>query len=291
MGPASTLAGRDRGRSGEGEALWRSVGAGAALQLAGALPERRRRWPEFGGRGRRRGVVLIEELTRQASLDLLARTRLGRLACAQGAQPYVVPSYFTYDARNSHLYSFSTVGRKIDWMRANPLVCVEVDEVVSAQEWVSVIAFGRYEELPDTPEWRSARTFAYKLLQQHAMWREPASVKTIHPGPARPLLPIFYRIHVVQITGHRATPATGGAAWHMAVDDGLGGKPLAAKACPARPEQAQAMARLDTGKAEEPMPGEGPSLPASPAARRTSTRDSTDRPDRRKIATERMATR
>ena len=150
--------------------------------------------------------MLIEELTRQASLDLLARTRLGRLACAQGAQPYVVPFYFTYDIRNSHLYSFSTVGRKIDWMRANPLVCVEVDEVVSTQEWVSVIVFGRYEELPDTPEWRSARAFAYKLLQQHAMWWEPASVKTIHHGTARPLLPIFYRIHVVQITGHRATP-------------------------------------------------------------------------------------
>ena len=156
--------------------------------------------------GRWRVVVVIEELTRQASLDLLARTRLGRLACAQGAQPYVVPFYFTYDIRNSHLYSFSTVGRKIDWMRANPLVCVEVDEVVSTQEWVSVIVFGRYEELPDTPEWRSARTFAYKLLQQHAMWWEPAAVKTIHHGTPRPLLPIFYRIHVVQITGHRATP-------------------------------------------------------------------------------------
>ena len=62
-------------------------------------------------------VVLIQELTRQASLDLLARTRLGRLACAQGTQPYVVPFYFVYD--NDCLYSFSTVGRKIEWMRAN----------------------------------------------------------------------------------------------------------------------------------------------------------------------------
>ena len=41
--------------------------------------------------------MLIQELTRQASLDLLARTRLGRLACTQGAQPYVVPVYFAYD--------------------------------------------------------------------------------------------------------------------------------------------------------------------------------------------------
>ncbi len=42
--------------------------------------------------------MLIQELSIQASLDLLARTRLGRLAGAQGPQPYVVPCYFVYDA-------------------------------------------------------------------------------------------------------------------------------------------------------------------------------------------------
>jgi nitroimidazol reductase NimA-like FMN-containing flavoprotein (pyridoxamine 5'-phosphate oxidase superfamily) len=91
-------------------------------------------------------------------------------------------------------------------MRANPLVCVEADEVVSPQQWVSVIVFGRYEELPDTPEWQSARAFAHTLLQQHAMWWEPAYVKTILHGTQRPLVPVFYRMHTLQITGHRATP-------------------------------------------------------------------------------------
>lgn len=148
--------------------------------------------------------MLIQELTRQASLDLLARTHLGRLACTQGAQPYVVPVYFAYD--NDYLYSFSTVGQKIEWMRANPLVCVEASEVVSPEQWVSVIVFGRYEELPDTPEWQGARTLAHTLLKRNAVWWEPAYVKTILHGTQRPLVPVFYRIHGLQITGHRATP-------------------------------------------------------------------------------------
>jgi uncharacterized protein len=147
--------------------------------------------------------VLIQELTRQSSLDLLARTRLGRLACAQGAQPYIVPFYFAYN--NNYLYSFSTVGQKIEWMRANPLVCVEADEVVGPHSWVSVIVFGRYEELYDTPEWHSAREFAHQLLQQTAIWWEPGYVKTILHGTERSMVPVFYRISVVQITGHRAT--------------------------------------------------------------------------------------
>ena len=148
--------------------------------------------------------MLIQELARQESLDLLARTRLGRLACAQGTQPYVVPFYFAYD--NDYLYSFSTVGQKIEWMRANPLVCVEATEVVSPEQWVSVIVFGRYEELPDTPEWQGARTLAHTLLKRNAVWWEPAYVKTILHGTQRPLVPVFYRIHGLQITGHGATP-------------------------------------------------------------------------------------
>lgn len=151
-----------------------------------------------------RVVVLIQELTRQASLDLLARTHLGRLACAHGTQPYVVPVYFAYD--NESLYSFSTVGQKIEWMRVNPLVCVEADEVISPEQWVSVIVFGRYEELPDTPQWQSARTVAYTVLKRNAVWWEPAYVKTILHGTERPLVPVFYRIHGLRITGHRATP-------------------------------------------------------------------------------------
>src|ERR1700674_1399373 len=104
----------------------------------------RTRWSKCG-----RVAMLIQELTRQASLDLLARLHLGRLACAQENQPYIVPIYFAYN--DGCLYSFSTVGQKIEWMRANPLVCVEADEVVSPQQWVSVVVFGRYEELPDKP--------------------------------------------------------------------------------------------------------------------------------------------
>jgi uncharacterized protein len=148
--------------------------------------------------------MLIQELSNQASLDLLTRTRLGRLACSQGGQPYVVPVYFVYADRS--LYGFATVGKKIEWMRANPLVCLEVDEIVSPQQWVCVIVSGRYEELPDTPEWESARAFAHKLLSRAGLWWEPAYVKTVLGGAARPLVPVFYRIHVVQTTGHRATP-------------------------------------------------------------------------------------
>ncbi len=42
-------------------------------------------------------------------------------------------------------------------MRANPRVCVEMDEIAAYDQWVSVIAVGRYEELPETPGSDGAR--------------------------------------------------------------------------------------------------------------------------------------
>lgn len=146
----------------------------------------------------------IEELTRNVSLDFLAGSRLGRLACTNQSQPYVTPFYFAY--HDQWIYSFSTVGQKIEWLRANPLVCVEVDEIASPQKWTSVIVFGRYEELAKTIEGDAARELAHNLLQQHQVWWEPGYARTAHHGTPRPLDPVYYRLSIDEISGHRATP-------------------------------------------------------------------------------------
>lgn len=146
----------------------------------------------------------ILELTTRECLEALTHLRLGRLACSRDDQPYIMPIYYAYHER--HLYSFAMRGQKINWMRTNPRVCVEVDEIIDHREWRSVIVQGRYEELLDTPEWKLVRELAHQLLQSHAMWWEPAYVRTAHLRAADELLPIYYRIHIDQVTGRRASP-------------------------------------------------------------------------------------
>jgi uncharacterized protein len=145
--------------------------------------------------------MLVQEMQPKESFSRLAKMHLGRLGCVKGAQPYVVPFYFAYDS--NYLYGLSTAGQKIDWMRANPLVCVETDDLVSADEWVSIIVLGRYEELPDTPEFRTPREMAYAFLQQWPDWWEPGYAKTIVNGAERTLIPVYFRVQIVQITGRR----------------------------------------------------------------------------------------
>ena len=69
----------------------------------------------------------------------------------------------------------------------------------------SVIVFGRYEELPDTPEWRRELEVAYNQLRERAMWWQPAYAAMWHRSP-HSFIPVFYRIGVDEITGHRGMP-------------------------------------------------------------------------------------
>jgi len=71
---------------------------------------------------------------------------------------------------------------------------------------MSVVVFGRYEEFPDTPEYKPERNRAHELLAQYAMWWQPGYVASAAHDDADLLIPIFYRIHIDRVTGHRAVP-------------------------------------------------------------------------------------
>ncbi len=145
--------------------------------------------------------MLIHEMTPEECGMALARLDFGRLACAKDDQPYVVPIHFAYDGE--HVYGLTTAGRKIDWMRSNPRVCLETDERASHYQWLSIVVLGRYEELPETPACERARAHALDLLQRREIWWQPVSVSR---RGREQRAPIFYRIHVVHMSGLRAEP-------------------------------------------------------------------------------------
>jgi len=148
--------------------------------------------------------MFIHEMTIDECYSALQKASVGRLGCALNNQPYVVPINFAFDG--SCLYGFTTLGQKVEWLRANPLVSFEIDEVTGHNNWMSIILFGRYEELPDQAEYEKPRIKAHALLQKRAMWWEPAYISQQHRDQPHSLTPIFYRIHIDKMTGHRATP-------------------------------------------------------------------------------------
>lgn len=144
----------------------------------------------------------IKKLTAEECHQTLKEKRTGRLACARENQPYIIPFNFVLDGE--FLYSFSTFGKKIEWMRTNPLVCVEVDDIKNQFDWTSFVIFGRFEELSETSEFEEMRGHAFDLLSRYPMWWESGFVTGTHSPKQANIAPIYFRIHIETISGHRA---------------------------------------------------------------------------------------
>ncbi len=160
----------------------------------------------------------LQQLSTEECHLALANARFGRLASARDNQPYIVPTHFVVE--DDQIYAFALPGQKLDWMRQNPRVCLEVDTVNGGNEWVSVVVTGRYEELPDTPEYRPLRERAHDLLQERPMWWEPGAVATADRDQTQGFAPVYYRVSIDHLTGRRGLVSPKHAATHGAAPSG-----------------------------------------------------------------------
>jgi uncharacterized protein len=144
----------------------------------------------------------IQTLTTSECMDVLNAQRLAHLACANEGRPYVVPIY--YCCADKALYAFSMQGRKIDIMRANPLVSAIVEAHEKGPGWKSVIVEGRYEELPERIGFKRQRDHAWSLLSKHANWWEPGALNPTTPPSANDAAHVFFRILIEEISGRAA---------------------------------------------------------------------------------------
>ena len=114
-----------------------------------------------------------KEIIDRAELEaVIAEAQVCRLAMCDGAHPYVVPLCFGY-ADGTFYFHCALEGRKLDVLRKNPNVCLELEAGVALKPGVkacdwgmnfrSVIAFGRAEWVEDP----GARRLALDLIMAH----------------------------------------------------------------------------------------------------------------------------
>ena len=143
--------------------------------------------------------VLIHELAPGECEAVLQRATIGRVACAKDGQPYIVPVHVAFHER--YLYGVATLGQKIEWMRTNSRVCVEVEEIAdSATPGPTVLVFGHYEELPSTTNRSGGAGPREELLAHGSVFWLPATAKVPSHEHATPVL---YRISIIRVTGRR----------------------------------------------------------------------------------------
>jgi len=132
--------------------------------------------------------------------SMLHNQMIGRIGCSHEGNVFVVPITYAYDG--TFIYCHSKVGLKIEMMRNNPSVCIEVDQVINMTDWKSVIVWGTYEELKDD----EARKVGIQIFSERMkpfvasetlgpMMRQPEP----HPPDIGPK-PVFFRIKVTKKT-------------------------------------------------------------------------------------------
>jgi uncharacterized protein len=144
----------------------------------------------------------VNEMAAEECKAVLEHASLGRLGCSSENQPYVVPIHFAYDS--GYLYVFSTFGQKVKWMRANPKVCVQTDQIENQGEWISVIVNGQCEELPG-PQYTAERKHASLLLaKRNHWWLNALGERQMRVGD-KSIEPLFFRVRILSMSGLRAT--------------------------------------------------------------------------------------
>lgn len=135
--------------------------------------------------------MTIGKLKLNDSLDILRNGNLGRLGCIYEDAPYVVPVNYYFDGKDVYVHSLK--GRKIDAMRANRRVCLQVDEMEDSYHWRSVIAYGDYEEVVEEKPREKALVDIFRRIP-HLTPVESKMKKGVEET-------IVFRIKVTEITG------------------------------------------------------------------------------------------
>lgn len=109
-------------------------------------------------------------------VEIIGKCKVLSLGMCDGNIPYVVPMNFGYEAAGEELTFYlhcSKIGKKLDVIRTNPNVCIEMDtehEVITGEKacdygfkFASVIGFGKAEFITDFDE----KLHGFKMLMRH----------------------------------------------------------------------------------------------------------------------------
>ena len=151
-------------------------------------------------------LEMVGILNEQECRDFLAEHCFAHLGCHSGDRLYVVPISYVLDG--NRMIGQTKAGMKIDIMRENPKVCVQVDQIENIANWNSVIAWGQFEELSGHEAIEAMGKLIDWLGNQIEDLGSSRSPRDVTPKRVdnQPQVDILYGIHITEITGRFERP-------------------------------------------------------------------------------------
>lgn len=137
---------------------------------------------------------MIKPLDENAALEFLSKQKFAHLGCTlPDGEPYVVPVNYLY--LDETIYLHSLPGKKINALRADGRICLQVEKIEDSYNWQSVIVSGEFEEIKSNAvKTEIMQEFSKKferLTPVEAMIEEKQDLGEI----------VIFRINIKRITG------------------------------------------------------------------------------------------
>jgi nitroimidazol reductase NimA-like FMN-containing flavoprotein (pyridoxamine 5'-phosphate oxidase superfamily) len=145
--------------------------------------------------------VNIREMNDDECIALIDSQRIGRLGCCKEDRPYIVPVHYVCSGKL--IFSFSMPGQKMDFMRHNPNVCIQIEHIDRSDTWKCVLVQGIFHEFT-SPEGQQE---AWKILQTHNDWWEVGGQSVLHGEHEGERKPTFFSVTMDLVTGRVAGEA------------------------------------------------------------------------------------
>ena len=94
---------------------------------------------------------MIKNLNENEARELMHEQKFGHLGCVlESGEPCVIPVNYLF--KDDGIYVHVLPGQKLDAMRANGKVCLQVEKIGDSCRWQSAIAFGKFQEIKEIHE-------------------------------------------------------------------------------------------------------------------------------------------
>lgn len=144
---------------------------------------------------------MLGPLTDTQINNVLSSQVIGRLACTDGKQPYIVPVTYVYDG--TYIYGQTNEGTKLKILRKNPNVCLEVDMMSDMRNWQSVVVYGKFEELKSKDAEQAREILfgrVFQLMTSSTIHAHEHEVEDATEDTNR-IKHVMYRIKIKEVTG------------------------------------------------------------------------------------------
>ncbi len=144
---------------------------------------------------------MSEKIAKEDYLKILNNNCIARLAYIANNTPYIVPITYYYNEKENIIISYSNEGHKINAMRLNNSVSIQIDEIESLDNWKTLLLIGEFEELKGSEAKMYLHSFA-KNVKMILAQKESKNLEVINSFSNKvnsETIPIIYRIKIQEV--------------------------------------------------------------------------------------------